>query len=130
MGSALGGAVGIPAGMAVAHVADGSSPLPLRTFDWILEHGVPGLCLALAFVLGWLLLRALNDWRVSERQWVHERGDLEREYRGKVEALIREQVPIAERTRRALEQNTVVLRSLHLIDEDASGDEDDGEGGA
>lgn len=137
VGGVLGTAVGVPSGMVASHVADGSSPLPLRTFDWILDHGVPGLALALAFVLGWLLLRAYaarsvteREWRASERKWMEERSDLEREYRVKVEGLVREQVPIAERTRRALEQNTVVLRSLHLIDEDPSDAEDDGEGGA
>jgi hypothetical protein len=100
----------------------------LRTFDWILEHGVQGVLVTIVFVLGWVLFRGFREraatereWRESERAWMKERSTLEREYRVKVEALIREQVPIAERTRRALEQNTMVLRSLHLLEEDAEG---------
>ncbi len=117
-GGAVGLALGIPVGMVTAHAADGSSPLPLRTFDWILEHGVGGLLLVLVFILGWMLIRQLK-----------RNEALEHEYREKVEKLVREQLPIAERTRRALAQNTEVLRSLHLVadDEDAEDGEEGGE---
>lgn len=77
--------------------------LPLKTFDWIIEHGVTGFALVMMAVFAWVA------WR--------EIGKRERDasrYAVKVEGLVREQIPLVKKVTRVLTINTEVIRG-HAI---------------
>ena len=122
-------AAGTSVGMITAKAASGDEVLPLKTFEWVLEHGISGLLLVIAFILGWVIYKQQSDIKELQDERHDERVGVEREYRDKVEALLREQVKVTQRTGTLVAQTNEVLRSLTLVvDQDDDEDDDVAEG--
>ena len=81
-------------GFATGATAATHGELPFKTFEWILDKGVSGLLLVLLFVLGIAYVK-------SERN----NNSLEKDYRDKVESLLREQVDLGEKKAALIESN-------------------------
>ena len=118
-------AAGTSVGVLTSKLAAGDSVLPLKTFEWVLEHGISGLLLVIVFILGWVIWKQQGEIRDLNEERHLERVGLEREYRDKVEALLREQVKVTQKTGTLVAQTNEVLRSLNLVvdDDDENGDE-------
>jgi hypothetical protein len=124
-------AAGTSAGVITAKASSGEAVLPLKTFEWVLEHGIAGLLLVIVFILGWVVWRQQDEIKELQEERHDEHVSLEREYRDKVEALLREQVKVTQKTGILVAQTNEVLRSLTLVvDEDDEDDDDVGRGGA
>lgn len=120
-------AAGTSAGVVSSKLSSGESVLPLRTFEWALEHGIAGLLLIIVFIAGWVIWRQQGEIKAIAEGRHQERVALEREYRDKVEALLREQVKITQKTGTLVSQTNEVLRSLNLVvDENEAGEDDNG----
>ena len=105
--------------------------LPLKTFEWVLEHGIGGLLLVISFILGAIVLRQQGEIKELQDERHEERIQIDREYRDKVEALLREQIKVTQRTGALAAQVNEVLRSFTLVvDDDDDNDDDIGRGGA
>ena len=97
-------------GFATGATAATHGELPFRTFEWILDKGVSGLLLVLLFVIGVAYVR-------SERN----NNALEKDYRDKVESLLREQVGLGVKKAALIESNQQLTkecnRALHKVTE-------------
>lgn len=74
----------------------------------IIEGGVPLICLAVAVVFA---IAAAYQYRRNARQW-QVNSELEREFRLKVEALLREMLDRGEDSQEALTSNTQAVRDM------------------
>jgi len=123
-------AAGTSAGVLTSKMSKGEAILPLKTFEWVLEHGIAGLLLVLVFILGWVVWRQQGEIKDLQKERHDERVEIEREYRGKVETLLREQVKVTQKTGTLVAQTNEVLRSLNLVVEEDDEDESEHKGEA
>jgi uncharacterized protein YaiL (DUF2058 family) len=123
-------AAGSGAGVAASKLSSGEAVLPLRSFEWILEHGMAGLLLVLVFVVGYALrrkdqeVRDLHEQRERDQEARYkERIEFEKAARDKVEQLLREQVKTTRTTSTLVAQTNDLLRSLNLVVEETETEE-------